>query len=168
MTRNTHSQKMAQEEIDAVVGKGRLPNLGDRGRLPYVDAVYQEVMRWYPAVPMGVPHMTTEPDEYNGYFIPQGAMVFANIWAMTHDEEVFSEPYDFKPERFLNANTNINDVLAYGFGRRICVGRHLADAVLWLSFASVLACFTIEKEIDEYGNEIEPPEKYSAGPGLFS
>ncbi|ESK95891.1 cytochrome p450 [Moniliophthora roreri MCA 2997] len=121
MARNPHSQKMAQREIDTVVGKGRLPNLGDRERLP----------------------------------------------AMTHDEEVYPEPYNFKPERFLNANTNINDVLAYGFGRRICVGRHLADAVLWLSFAPVLACFNIEKEKDEHGNETDPPENYSDGPGLF-
>ncbi|KAI3615926.1 cytochrome p450 [Moniliophthora roreri] len=136
MARNPHSQKMAQREIDTVVGKGRLPNLGDRERLP-------------------------------GYFMPQGIMVFANIWAMTHDEEVYPEPYNFKPERFLNANTNINDVLAYGFGRRICVGRHLADAVLWLSFAPVLACFNIEKEKDEHGNETDPPENYSDGPGLF-
>jgi cytochrome P450 len=50
-----------------------------------------------------------------------GAVVFANIWAMTHDENVYPDPFAFKPERFLNADGTLNDdnrVLAYGFGRR--------------------------------------------------
>uniref|UniRef100_A0A0W0F7L8 Cytochrome P450 n=1 Tax=Moniliophthora roreri TaxID=221103 RepID=A0A0W0F7L8_MONRR len=188
MARNIHSQKKAQQEIDAVVGRGRLPNLDDRDSLPYVEAVYQEVMRWYPPLPLGVPHMATTDDNYRGYYIPQGALVFANIWCvdqvqnidqtrkltllylrnMTHDEEIYPDPYCFKPERFLNTQRNINDVLAYGFGRRICVGRHLADTELWLTFASVLACFDITNEKDEYGNEIVIPENYSDGPVFFS
>jgi hypothetical protein len=68
--------------------------------------------------------------------------------AMTHDEELYPDPDEFKPERFLNSNGNINDILAFGFGRRcriawfrvrriradlcgrVCVGRHLADSFL--------------------------------------
>ncbi|EEB94271.1 hypothetical protein MPER_06938, partial [Moniliophthora perniciosa FA553] len=50
----------------------------------------------------------------------------------------------------------------------ICVGRHLADSTLWLTFASVLACFNIDKERDEQGNDIDVPENYSDGPGIFS
>ncbi|KAI3615877.1 cytochrome p450 [Moniliophthora roreri] len=168
MVRNAQSQRTAQQEIDTVVGRNRLPDLGDREKLPFIEAVYREVMRWHPAVPIGVPHLTTDHDEYCGYFIPQDTIIFANIWAMTHDEKVYPEPYDFRPERFLNMKVNINDVLAYGFGRRICVGRHLADAMLWLTFASVLACFNIDKERDEQGKDIDVPERYSDGPGLFS
>ncbi|EEB97400.1 hypothetical protein MPER_03291, partial [Moniliophthora perniciosa FA553] len=99
-------------------------------------------MRWHPALPLGFPHMATEADSYKGYYIPQGTTVFSNIWAMTHDEDIYPDPYEFKPERFLNTNGSINDVLAYGFGRR--------------------------KEKDEQGNEIDIPEHYSDGPGFFS
>ena len=105
---------------------------------------------------------------------------------MTHDERTYPEPDEFKPERFLNSNTNINDDLAYGFGRRsvvhkhgpkclaidpvirVCVGRHLADTMLWLTFASVLACFDIQKEKDGQGDEIEIPVLYSDGPASYS
>ena len=50
---NPDVQKMAQAEIDAVVGRDRLPDFQDREHLPYVDAVYKEVLRWLPAVPQG-------------------------------------------------------------------------------------------------------------------
>ncbi len=40
-------------EIDAVVGADRLPTIGDRTRLPYVNAVIKETMRWHPALPLG-------------------------------------------------------------------------------------------------------------------
>ncbi|KAK7037784.1 hypothetical protein VNI00_010745 [Paramarasmius palmivorus] len=168
MARNTQAQRRAQQEIDSVVGRSRLPAIEDRGNLPYIEAIYIEILRLRPPSPMGVPHRTAEPDHYRGYYIPQGATVVGNIWAMTRDERVYPEPEEFKPERFLNTNMNINDILAYGFGRRVCVGRHLADALLWLTFASVLACFNIEKEKDEQGNDVDIPVLYSDGPGTFS
>ena len=48
-------------------------------------------------------------------------MVSSNIWAMTHDENVYPDPFAFRPERFLKADGTLNDdsrILAYGFGRR--------------------------------------------------
>ncbi|KAI3615977.1 cytochrome p450 [Moniliophthora roreri] len=53
MAKNTQAQQRAQQEIDAIVGRGRLPTLDDRRSLPYVEAIYREVMRWYPALPIG-------------------------------------------------------------------------------------------------------------------
>jgi cytochrome P450 len=46
-------QKKAQEEIDSVVGKDRLPTFGDRDSLPYIEAIICETMRWHPPVPLG-------------------------------------------------------------------------------------------------------------------
>lgn len=45
-------QKLAQDEIDRVVGKDRLPTMSDRSQLPYVDAIIKETMRWHPALPL--------------------------------------------------------------------------------------------------------------------
>lgn len=73
-------QIKAQDEIDRVVGTGRLPTLADRNRLPYVSAVVKEVFRWHPVVPMGVPHMSTADDMYDGYYIPKGSILMPNIW----------------------------------------------------------------------------------------
>lgn len=48
-------QKKAQEEIDRVVGRDRLPEMADRDSLPYVNALMKEVFRWHPAVPISKP-----------------------------------------------------------------------------------------------------------------
>jgi cytochrome P450 len=53
MTLYPDVQKRAQEEIDAVVGTDRLPTHDDRPHLPYVEALYQEVLRWNPVGPLG-------------------------------------------------------------------------------------------------------------------
>ena len=73
-------QKAAQEELDAVVGHGRLPDFSDYDHLPYVQAFVKELMRWHVVAPLGLPHATMEDDEYNGFFIPARTIVNANIW----------------------------------------------------------------------------------------
>jgi Cytochrome P450 len=73
-------QRKARDEIDRVIGPGRLPTIADRGRLPYVDAIVKEIFRWHPAVTMGIPHMSTADDMYDGYYIPKGSIILPNIW----------------------------------------------------------------------------------------
>lgn len=73
-------QRKAQEEIDRVIGKKRLPVASDRDNLPYLDATVKEVLRWHPVAPMGLPHTSTENDLCEGYLIPKGAMIFVNVW----------------------------------------------------------------------------------------
>ena len=59
-------QRRAQAELDAVVGRTRLPTFADAPHLPYVRAVIKEVLRWRPAIPLGMPHKATEDDWYDG------------------------------------------------------------------------------------------------------
>ena len=73
-------QKAAQAELDTVVGAGRLPEFADRDKLPYINAVMKEIMRWYPVVPLGLARLNTADDVYNGYLIPEGSIVMVNIW----------------------------------------------------------------------------------------
>lgn len=80
MMHNPDIQQRAQDEIDEVIGRDRLPSLEDRGRLPYVEAVISEVFRFHSVVPEGLPHATTEDCEVEGYFIPKDAVVIPNIW----------------------------------------------------------------------------------------
>ncbi|KZT22557.1 cytochrome P450 [Neolentinus lepideus HHB14362 ss-1] len=141
-------QRKAQEEIDGVVGKSRLPEFDDRRSLPYVEAVLWEVLRWRVVTPLGVSHATTEADTYEGYFIPKGN------WsrAIHMDERVYDEPEKFKPERFLNTYGAIRGDTyprtAFGMGRRICPGRHFVDAVAWIVIARILATFDVLKSED--------------------
>jgi len=161
---NPEARKKAQAEIDQVVGRDRLPGFDDRPSLPYVEAFYREVMRWRPAMPMGVAHTTTEDDVYEGYFIPKGATIMSNIWAMTHDESKYPEPQLFNPDRFFTADGQLNDdntILTFGFGRRICLGRHAADATVWATIVSVLSVFDFNYAKDIHGNVIPIDGKYT-------
>jgi len=71
-------QEKAHREVDSVVGSDRLPDFSDQPHLPYLAAVLKEVLRWNPIVSLAIPHMTTEEDVYEGYYIPKGCTVFAN------------------------------------------------------------------------------------------
>ncbi|KAF9243525.1 cytochrome P450 [Melanogaster broomeanus] len=152
MIRYPDVQKRAQAEIDSVIGSDltRLPAWEDRSSLPYIDAVIKETLRWHPVAPLGIPHATVDDDIYEGYFIPKGATVLANAWAMSRDPITYPQPNEFRPERFLASEKDNNGVpldvpsFAFGFGRRVCVGRYVADASLWAAIASMLAVFRFE------------------------
>ncbi|KAJ2932188.1 hypothetical protein H1R20_g4911, partial [Candolleomyces eurysporus] len=155
-------QAKAQEEIDTVIGTDRLPLLTDREALPYVHAVVKEVSRWHTVSPLGgIPHCSTEDDEYDGYFIPKGTIVIPNNWAMMHDPQVFENPFEFNPERYLKdgkIDRSVPDaeLAAFGHGRRICPGRQFSNDNLFLIVASVLAVFSVSAPKDEAGNPIFP------------
>ena len=72
-------QKRAQAEIESVCGKNKLPTWEDRKNLPFVEAIYTEVLRWHPVIP-GIAHASTEDQEYMGYQIPKGSMLYSCIW----------------------------------------------------------------------------------------
>ncbi|KAF7363652.1 O-methylsterigmatocystin oxidoreductase [Mycena sanguinolenta] len=166
MATHPESQKKAQAEIDTVVGTHRFPEFEDRSSLPYVEALYREVMRWKPVVPLGLAHANTADDIYNGYFIPKGATVISNIWAMTRDESIYPAPEQFNPDRFFTTDGKLNDddtILTFGFGRRICPGRYIADASVWATIVFVLSAFDIAKAKDAMGQEIDIAGDYTDG-----
>ncbi|KAK1224157.1 hypothetical protein PQX77_012962 [Marasmius sp. AFHP31] len=80
MVRHPEFQVQAQKEIDTVVGHGRLPDFDDREKLPFVNALIAETLRWNPVTPLGVAHRASGDDEYKGYRIPAGATIIANAW----------------------------------------------------------------------------------------
>jgi len=84
MTISPDVQRRAQEELDRVVGNDRLPDFNDRPHLPYVDAIYHEVLRFAPPANIGVPHALTEDDTYEGYFLPKGG---SSLFMCIHELE---------------------------------------------------------------------------------
>ena len=72
MATHLEVQRTAQKEIDRVVGNDRLPDFSDRASLPYIEAVYHEVLRHSPPLPLGIAHSLMEDDVYEGYFLPRG------------------------------------------------------------------------------------------------
>ena len=78
MALHPNAQKRAQEEIDGIVGRDRLPTMNDRPSLPYVEALYREVLRWRPSGPLSFPHAAVSDDIYKGYYIPKGTNAFCS------------------------------------------------------------------------------------------
>ncbi|RDW64567.1 cytochrome P450 [Aspergillus mulundensis] len=158
-------QKRAQEEIDRVVGRGRLPGFSDRANLPYINAVVKEALRWHPVAPMGVAHSSMEDDTYDGYHIPKGSIILPNVWAFCHDPKDYKDPMSFKPERFLGDNPERDPHFVFGYGRRICPGRILAESNLFLTIATSLAAFDIGKPVCN-GQEVDVRASFL--PGIIS
>lgn len=140
----------AQKELDRVVGTDRLPTFEDLDKLPYIHAAVEECFRWRHLAPMGIPHATTQDDWYNGYFIPKGSLVIFLAIAMRNDKRLYDNPEVFRPERWLDEKNpeqmprsrNGN----FGYGRRVCPGRFIAQRSLTIAMARMLWAFNITAE----------------------
>ncbi|KAI0345185.1 cytochrome P450, partial [Trametopsis cervina] len=151
MAAATHPQEQAkvQEELDAVVGRDRVPVPEDEKLLPRVVAFYLEAFRWRPTSWGSFAHRATNDIYWNDYVIPAGATVIGNHWGIGLDPEVYPEPTSFKPDRWLDESGKIREDLSYftyGFGRRVCPGQHLADNSLFLATTFVLWAFKISED----------------------
>ncbi|KZT69355.1 cytochrome P450 [Daedalea quercina L-15889] len=158
----------AQMEVDKEVGDSRLPDINDRPALPYLEAVLKETYRWLVPVPLGVPHALTAEDEYNGFAMPEGSIIFTNLWAMSRDEEYYVKPDTFDPERFIGlsgdqAEDKNPQKFVFGFGRRICPGRFLAESSIFLAAANIVAAFNIRPARTIDGKEVPPEPLFVTG-----
>ncbi|XP_022083237.1 cytochrome P450 2J1-like [Acanthaster planci] len=141
-------QGRVQIELDSVVGRERLPQMSDRRNLPYTEAVILELQRRGNIVPLGLPHKAAEDTTLAGYTVPKGSLVVANHWALNIDPELFPDPWDFNPERFLNEDgevTKPEELIPFSTGRRICLGEQLAKMELFIFFTHLLHQFTFRK-----------------------
>jgi cytochrome P450 len=163
-------QARARAEIDQVVRHDKMPCLDDRASLPYLDAILREVLRWYPVAPLGAPHATSNDDVYGGYFIPKGAIVMVNQWALSRDEDMFPDASHFDPNRHLTDDGKLKDNFvnhfAFGHGRRICPGRWFAENSLWTAVSAILAVLRIHHAKDSNGDRIEVKLEFSTGLGI--
>ena len=91
--------------------------------------------------------------------------------SILHDPETYPDPEEFRPERFLTKDGNVRDdptlTLAFGAGRRICPGRHIVDATLFVVASSVLSAFNVTKAKDENGNDIPVRAEVTALSGII-
>ncbi|XP_037689321.1 cytochrome P450 1A1 [Choloepus didactylus] len=135
-------QRKIQEELDTVIGRARQPRLSDRPQLPYMEAFILETFRHSSFVPFTIPHSTTRDTSLSGFYIPKGLCVFVNQWQINHDQRLWGDPSEFRPERFLATDGSINKALSekvilFGMGKRKCVGETIARLEVFL-FLSIL------------------------------
>ena len=159
-------QTKASSEINRAIGKSRLPVAADRSKLPYIEAIMKETHRWHLVLPMCLPHSSIEEDTCRGYRIPKGAILLPNNWHFTHDPNVYPDPMVFKPERHIESPTHKAEPdprkFIFGYGRRICPGRYVADNALFITIAQSLAVLDITKVVRD-GQTVTPEVKFEPG-----
>ncbi|KAK7752340.1 hypothetical protein SLS62_005676 [Diatrype stigma] len=157
MAMNPGALHAAQDELDRVVGPSRFPTWEDQEKLPCVRALIKEMHRWAPIGSLGVPHATSAEDSYREARVPRGTIVFPNLTALNRDPEIYEDPYEFRPERFLKHNLHAaasanhedfrqRDHFHYGFGRRVCQGIFVAEASLYIAISRIVWAFDIKPQ----------------------
>ena len=155
-------QKKVRDEISQKIGKDRQPSLQDEDMLPYTTAAFREIIRYTSMAALGVPKSTTCDTELDGYFIPKGTAVTANLYSASRDGTVFPDPDTFDPQRFLNPDGTLKadaykDVIEMGLGPRRCGGGQLWWLEMYTFFASLMQCCHIEQVP---GSRLDPTDYY--------
>jgi cytochrome P450 len=147
-------QAQAHAELDEVVGRARPPTFADLPFLPYIRAMVKEILRWSSLSPLAVPHLSTADERYEGVFIPKGTIYLPNMRVLNFDTEVFgTNAADFDPTRYLDERGQVKTPIegredghmAFGFGRRLCPGRYIAEGTLAIDFATLLWAMRFER-----------------------
>ncbi|XP_026395579.1 cytochrome P450 CYP82D47-like [Papaver somniferum] len=154
---NPRVLRKVQDELDTVVGKERNVEDRDVNDLVYLQAVIKETLRLYPAGPLAVPHEAIENCNVGGYEVKAGTRLLVNLWKIHRDPRVWSNPLEFKPERFLpelDGGTGEASTLDYtgqdfvyipfGSGRRMCPGINFAAQTLHMTLARLLHAFDFD------------------------
>ncbi|KAK4489107.1 hypothetical protein RD792_004901 [Penstemon davidsonii] len=159
---NPTKMSRAKNELRTVVGENKQVEESDISKLPYLQAVIKEILRFHPAAPLLIPHKSEADVEINGYTIPKNTQILVNVWAMGRQSSLWSSPNSFEPERFLDNKVVVDfkgqyfEYIPFGSGRRICPGLQLANQMLHLLVASLIQNFDWELETED----VDTTEKF--------
>ncbi|MED6108521.1 hypothetical protein PIB30_024701 [Stylosanthes scabra] len=149
LLRNPHTLRKAKEELHTQIGKERCILESDLSKLPYLQAIIKETLRLYPPSPLGVHREFTEDCILGGYQIEKGTRLITNLWKIHTDSCVWSDPLEFKPERFHTTHKNIDvkghnfELLPFGSGRRVCPAISFGFQMVHFILANFLHSFEI-------------------------
>lgn len=151
-------QRKLAKLVQNAIGE-RLPTLSDRAKLSYVEATILECLRIGRVAPLSVPHAVDKDVKFRGHIIPKGSTVLPNIASVHMDPNIFPEPTEFKPERFLSEDeTTIvgsDLIIPFSLGPRSCLGETLARSELFM----FVTFFMLKYEIVLASDLKDPPFK---------
>jgi cytochrome P450 len=154
LSRHPQSVRKLQEELDSALGQ-RQPRADDYRRLTYTRWVVEETLRLYPPAWM-VGRSNLKALDWDGYEIPERSLILAPQWILHRDNRYFSEPLEFRPQRWADIPKNEPAYFPFGGGARICIGEGFAR------MEAVLALATMFQKLEFEPIEVAEPE-LSAG-----
>ncbi|KAK3015138.1 hypothetical protein RJ639_006288 [Escallonia herrerae] len=158
---NRHALKRTQDELDAHIGKDRQVNDSDINNLVYLQAVVKETLRLYPAAPLSGPREFAEDCTVGGFHVRKGTRLIMNLGKLQRDPKLWSNPADFRPERFLTTHKDVDvkgqhfELIPFGAGRRLCPGINFGLQMLHLVLATLLHSFQLSTPVDAPVNMTE-------------
>ena len=148
LLRHPRVLKKLQEEVRSIPAQNNLLTSEDVSKMTYLKASMTESFRLHPPTPLLIPRESMDYCNIEGYDIPKGSRVFVNTYAMGRDPEVWDNPLEYRPERFVdnpfNYNSNSCEFVPFGGGRRICPGMQLSLLTMELALANLLWRFDWE------------------------
>ncbi|XP_023523199.1 trans-cinnamate 4-monooxygenase-like [Cucurbita pepo subsp. pepo] len=168
LVNHANIQKKLRDELDSVLGHGVQITEPDIRNLPYLQAVIKETMRLRMAIPLLVPHMNLLDAKLAGYDIPAESKILVNAWWLANNPDHWNKPHEFRPERFLEEEADVepsgNDFryLPFGAGRRSCPGIVLALPIVAITLGRLIQNFELLPPPGQ--SKIDTTEK----PGQFS
>ena len=133
-------QQKLRAELEAL---GPDPDPMAIAQLPYLTAVCQEALRIYPITPTTFIRRLREPMTLAGYRFKAGTALMPATYIIHQRPDLYPEPKQFRPERFLERQFAPHEFLPFGGGHRYCIGSALAMMELKLSIATLLADFEL-------------------------
>lgn len=127
--------------------------------LPYLNAVCNEALRIYPTQLFTFPRLVESAVEVMGYELSPGTVLIGNIYLTHQQENLYPEPKQFRPERFLKQQFSPYEFLPFGGGSRVCIGATFALFEMKLVLATILSHYQLtlvskRPERPKYGNLI--------------
>ncbi|KOM24635.1 hypothetical protein LR48_Vigan2377s000100 [Vigna angularis] len=159
---NPEKLEKVRKEIQTL-GKGEQLKESDILKLPYLQAMVKETFRLHPTAPMLVPHKPEVDVEIGSFMVPRSAQILINAWAMGRDSRIWTNPNEFRPERFFESNIDFKgkdfELIPFGAGRRICPGLPLAFRTIHIVLASLLCNYDWKLKDGEKYEKMDMQEK---------
>lgn len=138
-----HLPAVHQKLLQELATLGETPDPTDIFRLPYLTAVCNETLRIYPVAMLVFPRVAQMPATLLGHQLPPGANVVGCIYLLHHREDLYPNPKQFRPERFLERQFTPYEFLPFGGGARRCIGEALAMFEMKLVLATILSRYQL-------------------------
>uniref|UniRef100_A0A7N0VCR7 Cytochrome P450 n=1 Tax=Kalanchoe fedtschenkoi TaxID=63787 RepID=A0A7N0VCR7_KALFE len=168
LAKNPSIMQKVQEEVRRVVGGKSKIQESDISQMKYLKCVIKEELRIHGPTIVG--RKSTSSITIGGFKLPAGVSTWINLWVIHRDPAAWDRPFEFIPERFLDARYNYKGqdhvYFPFGLGRRICPGMEFAMAEVEYGVANLLCWFDWElpdgmraEELDMRGSTSEPSYK---------
>ncbi|XP_067657807.1 cytochrome P450 2U1-like [Haliotis asinina] len=141
---NPDVQEKCFQEIKGNIGQSRLPSMKDKVSVPYVEATIMEVLRLSDIAPSSLPHTVPYGVQFRGYTFPKGVPVIVMLDSVLQDPDVWGDPDNFRPDRFLDDTGKIvkkEEFIPFSLGRRACLGESMARMELFLFLTTMIQRF---------------------------